>query len=126
MAWCELPGLPSAVLERRKRRKQSGAGGSDKQGVLSELEGFMGLQLAEKVGHGDPSTLKAVQILISLIGLVGFFLALRLTELLSYQDLPPLAWIYGVVHLSALVGTGYAAMVFLTPRWKLERIYFNF
>merc|ERR1719174_2464864 len=62
------------------------------------------------IAIGDPSTLKAVQILISLIGLVAFFLALRLSELLSFQDLPPLAWVYGVAHLSALVGTGYAGI----------------
>jgi hypothetical protein len=62
------------------------------------------------IAIGDPSTLKAVQILISLIGLVGFFLAIQLTELLSAQDVPPLAWIYGVAHLSALVGSGYAGV----------------
>merc|ERR1719261_1353160 len=62
------------------------------------------------IAIGDPATLKAVQILMSLIGLVGFFLAIQLTELLSAQDVPPLAWIYGVTHLSALVGSGYAGV----------------
>jgi hypothetical protein len=62
------------------------------------------------IAIGDPSTLKAVQILMSLIGLVGFFLAIQLTELLSAQSLPPLAWIYAVSHLSALVGSGYVGV----------------